>query len=266
MAQQRELFQQGAAQKGHDPVLAVKLFDLMEKFAGYGFNKSHSAAYALIAYHTAWLKAHHPAEFLAATLSSDMDDTDKVQTFWRDCHANGVKVLPPDVNASGYRFEPVREDNDPQDKPPRTIRYGLGAIKGAGQAAIEEIVQARQSGGPFTSLFEFCQRINRQLVNRRCLESLIRAGAFDAIEPNRAALLMSLPTAVEAAEQAARSSSQVSLFGDDGSDVVAGVLENADPWDLRRKLAEEKVALGYFLAAICLMRGAMRFGAWCPAR
>lgn len=248
MAQQRELFQQGAAQKGHDPVLAVKLFDLMEKFAGYGFNKSHSAAYALIAYHTAWLKAHHPAEFLAATLSSDMDDTDKVQTFWRDCHSNGVKVLPPDVNASGYRFEPVREAHQPQDKPPRTIRYGLGAIKGAGQAAIEEIVQARQAGGPFTSLFEFCQRINRQLVNRRCLESLIRAGAFDAIEPNRAALLLSLPTAVEAAEQAARSASQVSLFGDDGSDVVAGVLENAEPWDLRRKLAEEKVALGYFFS------------------
>lgn len=248
MAQQRELFQQGAAQKGHDPVLAVKLFDLMEKFAGYGFNKSHSAAYALIAYHTAWLKAHHPAEFLAATLSSDMDDTDKVQTFWRDCHANGVVVLPPEVNTSGYRFEPVREVNQPPDEPPRTIRYGLGAIKGAGQAAIEEIVQARQSGGPFSSLFEFCQRINRQLVNRRCLESLIRAGAFDAIEPNRAALLASLPMAVEGAEQAARSASQVSLFGDDGSDVLAGVLENAEPWDLRRKLAEEKVALGYFFS------------------
>lgn len=248
MAKQRELFQEGAAKKGHDPKLAVKLFDLMEKFAGYGFNKSHSAAYALIAYHTAWLKAHHPAEFLAATLSSDMDDTDKVQAFWRDCRANGVTVLPPDVNASAYRFEPVQDDAYRQGKPPRTIRYGLGAIKGIGQGAIEEIVRVRQAGGPFESLFEFCQRVNRQLVNRRSFESLIRAGAFDTIATNRAALLASLPTALEAAEQAARSASQVSLFGDDGSDVVAGTLEKAAPWDLRRRLAEEKAALGFFFS------------------
>lgn len=248
MAKQRELFQEGAAEKGHDPKLAVKLFDLMEKFAGYGFNKSHSAAYALIAYHTAWLKAHHPAEFLAATLSSDMDDTDKVQAFWRDCHANNVKVLPPDVNESGYRFEPVLDDAYRQGKPPRTIRYGLGAVKGIGQGAIEEIIRAREAGGLFQSLFEFCQRVNRQLVNRRSFESLIRAGAFDSIATNRAALLASLPTAIEAAEQAARSASQASLFGDDGSDVVAVVLQKAAPWDLRRRLAEEKAALGFFLS------------------
>jgi len=248
MAEQRELFQAGAAKKGHDPKLAVKLFDLMEKFAGYGFNKSHSAAYALIAYHTAWLKAHHPAEFLAATLSSDMDDTDKVQAFWRDCHANGVKVLPPDVNASGYRFEPVCDELFEQGKPPRTIRYGLGAVKGIGQAAIEEIVRVREADGPFVSLFDFCQRVNRQLVNRRSFESLIRAGAFDTIASNRAALLASLPTALDAAEQSARSASQVSLFGDDGSEVVAVALERAAPWDLRRRLAEEKAALGFFFS------------------
>ena len=248
MAKQRELFQKGAEQKGHDPQLAVKLFDLMEKFAGYGFNKSHSAAYALIAYQTAWLKAHHPAEFLAATLSSDMDDTDKVQVFWRDCHANGVKVLPPDVNYSGYRFEPVKDEESAKGKPPRTIRYGLGAIKGVGQAAIEEVIRAREQGGAYSSLADFCNRINRQLVNRRAIESMIRAGAFDTVEANRAALLATLPTAVEAAEQAARSASQASLFGDDTGDVVAVELAKVAPWDLRRKLIEEKAALGFFFS------------------
>ncbi|MCD8503804.1 MAG: DNA polymerase III subunit alpha [Burkholderiaceae bacterium] len=248
MAKQRELFQQGAEQKGHDPQLAVKLFDLMEKFAGYGFNKSHSAAYALIAYHTAWLKAHHPAEFLAATLSSDMDDTDKVQTFWRDCLANGVKVLPPDVNASNYRFEPVKDAHSAKGLPPKTIRYGLGAIKGVGQAAIEELIRVRQVGGPYTSLADFCTRINRQMVNRRAIESMIRAGAFDTIESNRAALLATLPTAMEAAEQAARTASQASLFGDDTGDVVAVELSKTEPWDLRRKLIEEKAALGFFFS------------------
>ena len=247
MAKQREMFEQGAKQKGHDPRLAIKLFDLMEKFAGYGFNKSHSAAYALIAYHTAWLKAHHPAEFLAATLSSDMDDTDKVQTFWRDGLANGVRVLPPDVNASGYRFEPVKDEHSAKGKPPRTIRYGLGAIKGVGQAAIEEVIRARE-GAAYSSLADFCNRINRQIVNRRAIESMIRAGAFDAIEPNRAALLETLPTALEAAEQAARSASQVSLFGDDSSDVVAVELAKIPPWDLRRRLVEEKAALGFFFS------------------
>ena len=248
MAKQRVMFQEGAAQKGHDPQLAVKLFDLMEKFAGYGFNKSHSAAYALIAYHTAWLKAHHPAEFLAATLSSDMDDTDKVQIFWRDCLANGVTVLPPDVNASNYRFEPVKDKHSDAGGPPRTIRYGLGALKGVGQAAIEEVIRARAEGGPYQSLADFCSRINRQIVNRRSIESMIRAGAFDSVQANRAALLASLPMAVEAAEQAARSASQASLFGDDTNEVVAIELAKVEPWDLRRTLIEEKAALGFFVS------------------
>lgn len=248
MAKQRDLFEQGAKQKGYDPHLAVKLFDLMEKFAGYGFNKSHSAAYALIAYHTAWLKAHHPAEFLAATLSSDMDDTDKVQIFWRDCAANGVVVLPPSINDSPYRFEPVKDEFSKKGDPPRTIRYGLGAVKGVGQSAVEEVVRIRESGGAYQSLFDFCSRINRQVVNRRAIESLIRAGAFDCIEANRAALMATLPTALEAAEQAARSASQASLFGDDASDVVAVELARVAPWDLRRKLTEEKSAIGFFLS------------------
>jgi DNA polymerase-3 subunit alpha len=247
MAAHRELFEQGAIKKGYDAKLAVKLFDLMELFAGYGFNKSHSAAYALIAYQTAWLKAHHPAEFMAATLSSDMDDTTKVQTFWRDCLANGIKVLPPDVNASGYRFEPVADEHAARDLPPRTIRYGMGAVKGTGQGAVEEILRAR-ADGPFVSLFDFCRRIDRHSVNRRSIEALIRAGAFDRIEANRAALLASLGTALEAAEQAARSANQVSLFGDDGAGVVESELAQCAPWDLHARLSEEKIALGYFFS------------------
>jgi len=247
MAAHRQLFEQGAIKKGYDARLAVKLFDLMELFAGYGFNKSHSAAYALIAYQTAWLKAHHPAEFMAATLSSDMDDTAKVQTFWRDCFANGIKVLPPDVNASGYRFEPVSDEYSAQGLPPRTIRYGMGAVKGTGQSAVEEILRARQEG-PFVSLFDFCHRIDRHSVNRRSIEALIRAGAFDPIEANRAALLASLATALEAAEQSARSANQVSLFGDDGANVVDSELAQCAPWDLHARLSEEKVALGFFFS------------------
>lgn len=248
MAQQRTLFVSGAEKKGYDSELAVKLFDLMEKFAGYGFNKSHSAAYALIAYHTAWLKAHHPAEFFASTMSSDMDDTDKVQAFWRDCLANGVAVLPPDVNASGYRFEPVQDAYYEKGLPPKTVRYGLGAIKGVGQAAIEEIVAERQANGPFVSLFDFCKRINRQLVNRRSIEAMIRAGGFDSVERNRAALLASLSTALDAAEQLARTASQASLFSDDTDDVVAIELANVLPWDLVTELTEEKKAMGYFFS------------------
>jgi DNA polymerase-3 subunit alpha len=247
MAAHRQLFEQGATKKGYNAQLAVKLFDLMELFAGYGFNKSHSAAYALIAYQTAWLKAHHPAEFMAATLSSDMDDTGKVQIFWRDCLLNGLKVLPPDVNASGYRFEPVSDEQSAKGLPPRTIRYGMGAVKGTGQGAVEEILRAREVG-PFTSLFDFCRRIDRHTVNRRSIEALIRAGAFDQIEPNRAALIASLGTALEAAEQVARSANQVSLFGDDGADVVESELAQCAPWDLHARLSEEKLALGYFFS------------------
>src|SRR5690606_39155182 len=167
MAMHREIFEKGAVEKGYDAKLAVTLFDLMEKFAGYGFNKSHSAAYALIAYQTAWLKAHHRAEFMAATLLSDMDDTDKIQIFWQDALQNGITVLPPDVNASNYRFEPVQDSYTQQGKPPRTIRYGLGGVKGAGQAAIEAIIATRNEGGPFTSLFDFCRRVDRTQVNRQ---------------------------------------------------------------------------------------------------
>lgn len=248
MAKHREIFEKGAVEKGYDAELAVKLFDLMEKFAGYGFNKSHSAAYALIAYHTAWLKAHHPAEFIAATLSSDMDDTDKMQIFWQDALANNIDVLPPDVNHSNYRFEPVQDHYTQQGLPPRTIRYGLGAVKGTGQAAVEAIIQARQTGGPYTSLFDFCRRIDRHHVNKRSIEALIRAGAFDTIDDNRAALLASVGQAMEAAEQVARNANQVSLFDDDGSDVLEQSLANIKPWDLQTRLRQEKTAMGFYFS------------------
>ncbi len=248
MAKHREIFEKGAVEKGYDADLAVKLFDLMEKFAGYGFNKSHSAAYALIAYQTAWLKAYHPAEFFAATLSSDMDDTDKVQIFWKDALVNGVQVLPPDVNASPYRFEPVADQYTQKGQPPRTMRYGLGAIKGTGQGAVEEIIRAREQDGPFKSLFDFCRRIDRHTVNRRTIEALIRAGAFDTIADNRAALLATISSAIEAAEQADRSANQVSLFDDDSNDIVEGELAKVAAWNLQEQLTQEKAAMGFFFS------------------
>jgi len=248
MAKHRELFEKGAVEKGYDGDLAVRLFDLMEKFAGYGFNKSHSAAYALISYQTAWLKAHHPAEFIAATMSSDMDDTDKVQIFWRDALDNGVAVLPPDVNESVYRFEPVEDDAMRAGKPPRTIRFGLGAVKGTGQGAVEEILRAREAGGPFLDLYDFCKRVNRHTVNRRTMEALIRAGAFDELERNRAALLAALTHAIDAADQADRSADQVSLFGDDSGAIVQDQMARVQPWNLHTELIEEKNALGFYFS------------------
>jgi DNA polymerase-3 subunit alpha len=248
MAKHREIFQAGAEKKGYDPAIAVTLFDLMEKFAEYGFNKSHTAAYALISYHTAWLKAHHPAEFMAATMSSDMDDTDKVQIFWKDTVANGVTVLPPDINESVYRFAPVPDEHTARGKPPRTVRYGLGAVKGTGQGAVEEILRVREQGR-FTDLFDFCRRIDRHTVNKRTIEALIRAGAFDTLEPNRAALHATLANAMEAADQAARAASQVSLFGeDDLAASISGELAAVRPWDMREQLTREKTALGFYFS------------------
>jgi DNA polymerase-3 subunit alpha len=238
MAQQRAIFTEGAQGRGHDPALATQLFDLMEKFAEYGFNKSHTAAYAVVTYQTAWLKAHYPAEFMAATLSSDMDDTDKVQLFVKDARDNRVTVLGPDIQCSGYRFDPVDE---------RTIRYGLGAVKGTGETAVQEILRARESG-PFRDLFDFCARLDRRIVNRRCIEALVRAGAFDAIDSDRARQLANVGQAMESAEQAAASAGQSSLFGEESSPTAAPQWIAAPSWDERRRLQEEKSALGFFLS------------------
>ena len=239
MDQQRARFFSGAAERGVAKPVANLLFDRMEKFAGYGFNKSHAAAYALLAYQTAYMKAHHAAAFAAANLSAVMDDTDKVRQFHEDAAANGLKVLPPDVNSSEHRFVPVDRG---------TIRYGLGAVRGTGQSAIESILAARRQGA-FTDLFDFCARVDKRLVNRRVVEALVRAGAFDAVEANRARLLASAGRALEAAEQAEAQASQESLFGEgEAPRGGAHAYIDAPPWDARQKLLEEKAALGFYLS------------------
>ncbi len=240
MAEQRAIFQEGAGKNGLKQGKADELFDLMEKFAGYGFNKSHAAAYALVAFQTAFYKAHHPAAFMAANLSAMMDDTDKVKQFFEDSLANRLHILPPDINSGEYRFVPIDV---------KTIRYGLGAVKGGGESAINSIVAAREKDGAFRDLFDFCERVDKRLVNRRVVEALIRAGAFDAIDDNRARLLASVGIALGAAEQNERNAQQVSLFG--GADESAQVrpkLIEAAPWDRRVFLREEKTALGFYLS------------------
>ncbi|HMM47966.1 MAG TPA: DNA polymerase III subunit alpha [Thiobacillaceae bacterium] len=237
MAQQREIFLAGAAAREVDTAIAERLFDLMEKFAEYGFNKSHSAAYALVAYQTAWLKAHYPAEFMAATMSSEMSDTDKVRIFYEDCRANGLSLLAPDINLSGYRFEPVSKTE---------IRYGLGAIKGSGEAAIGAIIAERTANGPYQGLFDLARRVDKRFLNRRLLEALVKSGAFDSLKDHRAALVASIGPALEAADQASRSGGQVGLFGE----ALDGVEEliDAPAWPEQEKLLQEKSALGYFFS------------------
>jgi DNA polymerase-3 subunit alpha len=239
MAEQRGIFVSGAEKNGVSKAKATQLFDLMEKFAGYGFNKSHAAAYALLAYHTAYMKAHHASAFAAANLSLVMDDTDKVRQFYEDGIANGVAILPPDINASEYRFVPVDAT---------TVRYGLGAVRGTGESAIEAVLEARAKG-PFTDLFDFCRRVDKRHINRRAVEALARAGAFDSIDRQRAKLLASVGRALEAAEQAERAASQTSLFGEaEAPRGGAHAYIDAGPWDLRQTLLEEKAALGFSLS------------------
>jgi DNA polymerase-3 subunit alpha len=238
MAEQRAVFVEGAVANGTTARDAEYLFDLMEKFASYGFNKSHAAAYALVAYHTAFLKTHYPAAFLAATLSADMNNTDSVHIFYEDCLANGVEVLPPDINASQFRFQPL---NDKQ------MLYGLGAIKGTGWSAIEVILEAREQDGPFKDLFDFCLRLDLRRVNRRVIESLIRAGAFDQLDPNRAALLAGVGMAIDAAEQSGAASGQDSLFGD-MPEMLNHVLPQLPAWSEQEKLQQEKAALGFYFS------------------
>ncbi len=245
MEKQRGIFTQGAVARGVEERVATYIFDLMEKFAGYGFNKSHSAAYALVSYQTLWLKAHYPAAFMAAVLSADMDHTDKVVTMIEECREMRLEVKPPHVNRSEYRFA-ISGD--------RTIIYGLGAIKGVGQAAIEGIIEARRHGGAFADLFDFCRRIDLRKANRRVLESLIRAGALDELGPNRATLMAQLPLALKMAEQqgAAQAAGQNDLFGMAAvpaqlplEQETAG--EACEEWPDEQRLQGEKETLGLYL-------------------
>jgi DNA polymerase III subunit alpha len=239
MAQQREIFVNGALARGVKEQTATYIFDLMEKFAGYGFNKSHSAAYALLAYQTAWLKAHFPAPFMAAVLSADMDNTDKVVGLIEECRGLGLRVVPPDVNRSAYRFAAVD---------PETIVYGLGAIKGVGESAIDTLLQAREAGTSFHGLVDLCQRVDLGKLNKRVLNTLIRAGAMDAIGVNRATLLAAMPLAIGAAEQAGRNAALgvVDLFGEPASAVLPA-LETLPEMDDDERLRGEKETLGLYL-------------------
>jgi len=241
MAKQRSVFVEGAVKNGVDSARAGWIFDLIEKFAGYGFNKSHSAAYAVLTYQTAWLKQHYPAAFMAAVMSADIADTDKVASLLYECeqpHMN-LKVLPPDINTSVHDFTVAGE---------RQIRYGLGAVRGVGQGAVEMLVEERAKG-PFTSLAELCRRIDLTRVNRRVLEALIKSGAMDSLGANRATLMASLDAAVLGGEQTTRASAagQDDLFGGGGhaAEVIAPVLPE---WPARQRLAGEREVLGAYLS------------------
>ncbi|AWN74705.1 DNA polymerase III subunit alpha [Legionella anisa] len=240
MAKQREIFTQGATDRGVDEKVATHIFDLMEKFAGYGFNKSHSAAYALVAYQTAWLKAHYPAAFMAAVMSSDMDNTDKVVTFIDECAHMKLKILPSSINHSMYPFTVVDD---------ATIIYGLGAIKGVGESAIDCIIEAREAGGKYTDLFSFCQRLDLRKVNRRVLEALIKSGAFDDWNVERAILTASLEKALKVAEKEHQnqSSGQFDLFSLLEDDTNEQNYVQCKPWSEAQRLEGEREVLGFYL-------------------
>ena len=245
MASQREVFRKGAGENGLTQVKADEVFDLMEKFAGYGFNKSHSAAYALLAYHTAWLKVHYTAEFFAANMTVEMGDTDKLKILHGDALKMGMTFESPDANRGDYRFEPTSNTS---------VRYGLGAIKGTGEQAIAAIVEARK-GGLFTSLYDFCVRVERTKINKRTVEALIKAGAFDNLPAlgslNRASLLASVDQAFEFALATEANANQGGLF--DMSDSHAAStqepeLVKAMPFGIKARLVHEKTAIGFYLS------------------
>ncbi len=244
MARQRERFVSGAVERGMDKAQMEMIFDLVARFASYGFNKSHAACYALIAYQTAWLKAHYPAEFLAASMTYDMGNTDKLHVFVREAQRLGIEIEPPDVNRTAVAFEV--EDGK--------IIYTLAALKNVGTSVVEHIVQVREEGGAFRSLADFARRVDPHVVNRRALESLVRAGAFDIFEPNRARLLAGIDAILELAHRAQeeRATGQASLFGGDDGAADAGVeeltLPDVPPWPGMKKLEEEFAAVGFYLS------------------
>lgn len=243
MAKQRTIFTKGAINNHIDESIATYVFDLMEKFAGYGFNKSHSAAYALVAYQTAWLKRHYPAEFMAAVMSSDMDNIDKMYTLKEECEAMKLTLHAPDINTSCYKFT-ANDDGG--------IIYGLGAIKGVGEVAIEDILQARKTKGAFIGLYDLCRRAKLRKVNKRVLEALIKAGAFDCINENRAAHLAELPTAMRVTEQHGKmnQTGQNDLFGllvqVDANDHTEAYTTSVEPWTEEQRLKVEKTTLGMY--------------------
>ena len=243
MAEHREIFRKGAAGNDIPANKADEIFDLMERFAGYGFNKSHAAAYSLLAYHTAWVKVHYTAEFFCANMTVEMDDTDKLKVLYEDALKMGMSFEAPNINRGTHNFEPITD---------KTIRYGLGAIKGSGAQAIEAIIAARESGGAFTSLFDFARRVDRTRLNKRTFEALIKAGAFDCLDLNRASLLASVDRAFDFAAASEANANQGGLFdmGDDthGSSQQEPDLVHVLPWGVKERLTQEKTALGFYLS------------------
>lgn len=239
MVKQRQIFIEGAAQKDIDESTANHIFDYMEKFAGYGFNKSHAAAYALVAYQTAWLKAYYPSEFMAAVLTSEMQNTDSIVFLIDDCRINGLEVFPPSINMSFYQFHASDE---------KTIVYGLGAIKGVGEAAMQSVIDSRLQDGPYKDLFDFCHRIDLKKINKRTLEALIRSGALDCLGIDRASIMAQLPEAVQAAEQARsnRETGIMDLFGE-VEEVQRKPAKPVKPWSDEVRLKGEKDTLGLYL-------------------
>ncbi|MFW6413550.1 MAG: DNA polymerase III subunit alpha, partial [Oceanicaulis sp.] len=244
MAKQRVRFQEGAKAHGLTKERADFIFDLVAEFAGYGFNKSHAAAYALIAYRTGWLKANHPVAFMAALMSLNMTNTDKLAVFFQETRRMGLEVLPPDVNRSEADFSV--EDGK--------VRYALGAIRNVGFSAMEHVVAVRRQGGAFKDVYDFAERVDPRLVNKRAFENLARAGAFDSLEPDRAKMLASAETLLGMAQKAhsERESAQVSLFGGAGEGGASGLarprLPDVEPWDPIRRLDEELAAVGFYLS------------------
>ncbi|MEI7374392.1 MULTISPECIES: DNA polymerase III subunit alpha [Dickeya] len=242
MAKQRSVFKEGAERMGVDGELSMKIFDLVEKFAGYGFNKSHSAAYALVSYQTLWLKAHYPAEFMAAVMTADMDNTDKIVGLVDECWRMGLKILPPDINSGLYHFH-VNDDGE--------IVYGIGAIKGVGEGPIEAIIEARNNGGYFRDLFDLCARTDIKKLNRRVLEKLIMSGAFDRLGPHRAALMNSLADAMKSADQHAKAEAigQADMFGvlAETPEQVEQSYSTVPPWPEQVVLDGERETLGLYL-------------------
>lgn len=241
MAKQREIFVSGATERGVADATATRIFDLMEKFAGYGFNKSHSAAYAVLSYQTAYLKAHHPAAFMAAVMSADLDNTDRLVTLKDDCRQLGLVLEPPSVNRSEYAFS-VSADG--------SILYGLGAIKGVGRSAVESLIEERNANGPYSGLVEFCRRVDHDKINRRSLEAMIKSGAMDEFGETRRSLMHQVPDAIAGADQAARAAAagQNDMFGleipaPEAEDTPVRLAE----WQEAVKLRSEKEALGLYL-------------------
>jgi DNA polymerase III subunit alpha len=252
MAKERVKFRAGAMEKGIAEAKADEVFDLMEKFAGYGFNKSHAAAYSMLAYHTAWIKVHCAAEFYAANMTVEADNTDKLRVLLADAQLSGIRFDPPCINRGTARFEPVADDR---------VRYGLAAVKGTGAGAIEAIVAAREGlgahqgegGGPFRSLFDFCARVDRKAVNKRAVEALVKAGAFDTLHPDRAATLASVGLAFEWADTQQANALQGGLFDFDGGDAHGSSTQEpalvvVSPWSIHERLMQEKSAIGFYLS------------------